>query len=363
MRKLLLSLCMVLALAACKDEKKTADTRPVIKMGAILPLTGDLAYIGVSAQRALQLALEKWNKKDTKFKYELIVEDVAFDAKTVAIATNKLINRDKIRVLFSVFSMGANVATPITEKAKIIHMASAYGSDSAKGFYSFNNLTQYENTTDTMLKELKRRGVKSIGLLASNNFGSSQQTDILEKKIIEDGTIKLIGKTLYNPGTIDFRMIIQKMTAKETPELFYIDGLTPDATLVAKYLQEIIGKINLTTINDFIETPKRAEFEGLWFVESASATEEFSKEFEARFGEPVFLCGANSYDNMDLFIEACETAAKGDTVKNEDIVRQLLTVKDRKGAIGKFFIDSEGIVQSSANVKVIKNGKAVDVEE
>lgn len=363
MKKWLLSLCMVLALVACKEEKKqeaNADTRPVIKMGAILPLSGNLAYIGISAQKALQLALDEWNKKDTKFKYELILEDVAFDAKTVAIVTNKLINRDKIRVLFSVFSMGANVASPITEKNHIVHMASAYGSDSAKGFYNFNNLTQYEYTTDSMLKELKRRGIKSIALLANNNFGSSQQTDILEAKIKKDGSIKIIDKTLYNPGTIDFRMIIQKILSKGEPDIFYIDGLTPDASLFSKYLQEITGKINLTTVNDFIETPKRENFEGLWFVESACGTDEFNEKFENRYGEQVFLCGANSYDNMNLFIEACE---KSEHCSSDEVANNLLSVKDGEGAIGKFSIDSEGVVQSFASIKVIKDGKSVKVEE
>ena len=362
MKKLILSLCVVLALTACGEKKAEdpTDTKPVIKMGAILPLTGDLAYIGVSAKRSLLLALDKWNQKDTKFKYELIIEDVAFDAKTVAIVTNKLINRDKIRVLFSVFSMGANVASPITERTKVVHMASAYGSDSAKGFYNFNNLTQYKYTTDLMLQELKKRGIKSIALLANNNFGSSQQTDILEEKIKKDGSIKIVSKTLYNPGTIDFRMMLQKILDKEEPDIFYIDGLTPDATIVSKTLKELTGKVNLTTINDFIETPLRENFEGLWFVESACGTDEYNKVFEAKYGEQVFLCGANSYDNLDLFIEACEAS---EHCSSDEVANNLLNIKEREGAIGKFYMDPEGVIQSFASVKEIKNGKAVKVEE
>ena len=39
MRRWLLSLCMVLALVACKDEKKQeADAKPVIKNGKQVPL-------------------------------------------------------------------------------------------------------------------------------------------------------------------------------------------------------------------------------------------------------------------------------------------------------------------------------------
>ncbi|MBO7556513.1 MAG: ABC transporter substrate-binding protein [Alphaproteobacteria bacterium] len=363
MKKLLLSLCMVLALAACKDEQKAAQQtpeKPVIKVGASLPLTGNMAYIGISAQKSLQMALDKWNQKNTKYKYELIVEDDAFDAKRVALITNKLINQDKIKALFTIFSIGANVASPITQQAKVIHMTSAYGSQPADGYYNFNNMTQYDNQTELMFNELKKRGIKTIGMLISNNIGSTQQAEMLVNKIKNDGTIKIIGKEIFNPGTRDFRMIIQKMIEDGEPDIFYVDGITPDATLVAKYLRELTGKINLTTINDFIETPAREYFENLWFVESASGTDEFLNEYEARYGEPVFLCGANTYDNLDLFIDACE---KSDHCDSDEIVPILLSIKDREGAIGKFSIDENGIVQSQANVKIIKNGKAVKIEE
>ena len=98
----------------------------------------------------------------------------------------------------------------------------------------------------------------------------------------------------------------------------------------------------------------------MWFVESASGTDEFNKLYEKTYGEQVFLCGANSYDNLDLFIEACE---KSEHCDNDEVVKLILSVKDKMGAIGKFSVDSEGIIQSSANVKVIKDGKAVKVEE
>ena len=155
-------------------------------------------------------------------------------------------------------------------------------------------------------------------------------------------------------------MMLQKIIDKEEPEIFYIDGLTPDATIVSKTLKEITGKINLTTINDFIETPLRENFEGLWFVEAACGTDEYNKVYEAKYGEQVFLCGANSYDNLDLFIEACETSKH---CSSDEVANNLLNIKEREGAIGKFYMDSEGIVQSFASVKEIKNGKAVKIEE
>ncbi len=358
MKKLLISILAALALVACDGEK---SDKPVIKLGASLPLSGNMAHIGVSAKNSLQMALDEWNKKDTKFKYKLLVEDDAFQAKKVASIVNKFVNVDKTKAVFTVFSIGANVASPIAQNGHAIHMTCAYGSQPADGFYNFNNITQYDNQTDLMLSELKKRGVKSIALLISNNVGSTQQANILEQKIKKDKGIKIIGKEIFNPGTKDFKMIIEKILAKGQPDIFYVDGITPDANLIAKYLKETTGKINLTTINDFIETPERENFEGLWFVESASGTEEFNAKYEQKYGDQVYLCGANMYDNLNLLIEAYEQSESAD-VNNDAVVNKLLTVKDIQGAIGTFSIDKNGIVQSSASVKEIKNGKSVIVE-
>ena len=56
MKKWLLSICMVLALVACKEEKDTAnaDPRPIIKLGVMYPMSGDSAFFGDSAKNNIQ---------------------------------------------------------------------------------------------------------------------------------------------------------------------------------------------------------------------------------------------------------------------------------------------------------------------
>ena len=61
---------MVLALIACKDEKKEtaqANTKPVVKVGVSLPLTGDSANVGEAVKASINMAWNEWNQKDTKF--------------------------------------------------------------------------------------------------------------------------------------------------------------------------------------------------------------------------------------------------------------------------------------------------------
>lgn len=344
------------------SETPNKSEKPTITIGATLPLTGNMANVGTSSKNSIAMALDKWKGKNTKYNYEMVFEDDGFQARNVANITNKFVNINKVKSVFSVFSIGANVVSPITDKKGIIHMTCAYGSQPANGFYNFNNITQYEDQTQKMLDELKRKGVKTIALLISNNIGSTQQAEVLEKKIKEDGNIRIIFKEIFNIGTKDFGMLIQKIVNKEEPDMFYVDGITPEASLVAKYVKQITGKLNLTTINDFIEDANRQPFEGLWFVESAFGTDDFHKQYEDKYSQPLYLCGANSYDNLDLLIWAYENTPlrSGESVpNNEDVVNKLLSVKNWKGAIGEFSVDKEGIMQSESSVKVIKNGRAV----
>ena len=62
---------MVLALAACKDEKKDAEAvKPVIKIGGILPMTGGAAHIGEGARNGAIMAVETLNSDlNNKYKY------------------------------------------------------------------------------------------------------------------------------------------------------------------------------------------------------------------------------------------------------------------------------------------------------
>ena len=65
---------MILALVACKDEKKQpaqAQNKPVVKIGVSLPLTGDMAFMGNIAKEAVLMNFEKWKSQNTKYNSQI----------------------------------------------------------------------------------------------------------------------------------------------------------------------------------------------------------------------------------------------------------------------------------------------------
>ena len=94
MKKVLLSLLMATSLVACGEKTKAPATpeKPTIKIGATLHLSGNQAHIGNSAKNVLNMVMDKWQQRDTKYNYQIIFEDDMVQPKQAALNTNKFIN-------------------------------------------------------------------------------------------------------------------------------------------------------------------------------------------------------------------------------------------------------------------------------
>ena len=83
MKKWLLSFCMILALAACDNKKETKQTatKPVVKIGVSLPLTGDMSNIGEVLKGSVEIAKQDLSQRNLKNDYRFIIEDNAMLSK------------------------------------------------------------------------------------------------------------------------------------------------------------------------------------------------------------------------------------------------------------------------------------------
>jgi ABC-type branched-subunit amino acid transport system substrate-binding protein len=307
--------------------------------------------------------MAKWNDKNTKYRYELVIEDDAFESRRVASVASKLINRDNARAILSVYSLGANIISPVAAKAKVIHIACAVGPLPADGQYNFNNHTQSDKNAAILVSKLKSDGVKTISLFTQNAFVSLQQSEALAELLRKEG-FTILSDENFNTDIRDFSMMIEKSLRKGTPDIFYFNGWNPADVIFIKNLQTIVGKANVTTINDFSGYEDKTPFNELWFVESAYGTDKFKQEFKLATGHEILTCGANIYDSLDMLIWAFEnTAAENETTvpDNADVVEKLRSVKNWSGAIGEISIDASGIMQSTGSVKFIENGRSISL--
>lgn len=367
MKKWLLSLCMILALAACDDKKETAqaDTKPVVKIGATLPLSGDLSYVGNGAQNALTMLLEKWQKVDTKYTYQLVFEDDMAKSQQAAINTRKFIDVNKANAIISIFGIVDRVVDDIANQNKIISLSCSYGKDNVPQ-YGFNTSPQNEEIYASVVKELKKNGAKNVALLGSNAAVSNVLLGYAAEHFPYDG-IEVVFDERYNVGETDFRLSIQKMEQK-TPDYYVLFGVEPMNSIFVRQYYEITGKNNITSLGNFpsISLKVFPPINGIWSAYLIGNNEVFEDEYFEKYQSWVEACSANLYDGLDMIIKAFETTEprQGESIPNNADVLQ--TVKDFgiwNGAVGKASVERTGIMHMEVPVRVYKDGKWIKIEE
>lgn len=364
MKKFLLSLCMVLALAACKDEKKEtaqANSKPVVKIGASLPLSGDMAETGKNLQAAMSLALkDEQAKGNLKYDYQLVFEDDQYDVKKAISNWNLFKSVKDIDAIFTLWGTMGRVASDFAEKNKIIHMSCGLSKTVAKGFYNFNNATKLVTHAEKMADFYQSKGVKKIAVFAYQCVETDELFPVLKEKLKEHG-IDIIAEVQINPTDRD--LTIPMVKVKElNPDMLHVQLIPPQAGIFAKTLKKLDWNIEIGNLNDLLLSANY--FDGAYIFQDDTGTLEFGKHFEEATGQRVIGCSANFYDNVRMIIDAYEHIGDGKTLPTrEEVVTYILNNKNFASSFGQYDIDEEGHVNTPSIVKQLEDGKLKEIEE
>ncbi|MFA6131921.1 MAG: ABC transporter substrate-binding protein [Patescibacteria group bacterium] len=330
-----------------------------IKIGMVAPMTGDLAFMGEGIRDAILLAKE--NMSSTKYTYEVIFEDDQLDPKMTASAVNKLISVDKADVIISFSSVTGNVITPIAEQNEVVHFGIASDPNVAIGKFNFIHWTPPSEENKVFIEELQRRGIKKLGVFESNAQGAAAVMADLQERL--KGTdIEIVTDQVFNFGEKDFRSIIAKAKNSEA-EIYLLMAFSPELEILAKQMKEAGINTPLTSIESFELSEQVALFEGDWYVNAADPTGDFADKFKTKTGKNPTLGAANGYDIFNLVVAATEKIISSTKPTPDQIVSELMNIKDFSGALGNLSIDEDGLVVSKAAIRMIKDGQPVSVSE
>jgi branched-chain amino acid transport system substrate-binding protein len=339
---------------------KNGGSGNVIKIGAILPLTGNSADLGEASQNALKLALA--DLKGTKYKYEVVFEDDGnFDSSLAASAINKLISADGVKAVVTVSSGTGNVVSPIATANKLIHFSCASDPNVAQGPYNFIDWTPPSEEVKLLVTELEKKGYKRIGLFDMNQQGTIAMIDEFKKQIVGTG-IQVVTDQTFDPATTDFRsMIVNAEQAK--PDIYFLNLFSPGLENLAKQLKEMNVKTPITSVEAFEYTDQTSLFEGDWYIQGADAAPWFAAEYKDAYGKDYKMCAPNIYDAFNLIVKGYETAGQGGGIMPniDSVVGQILQIKNYNGALGNVSVGSDHIVDSQAVVRMIENGQPVTI--
>lgn len=335
-----------------KNSDKEANKEP-IKIGVILPLSGDAAFIGEAARNAAILAKESFGK--TKKTYELIFEDDQGDSKKTIFAFRKLVDVDKIRAVGTGFAGPGNAVAPLAEKEQIIHFSIASDLSIAKDKkFVFNHWIKPENEAKVYIEEAKKQGLKKIAMIATNQQGIIAVRDALLK---EDSSIFILKDELVSPQEKDFRTTIIK-AKNEGADALLLMLFPGQLTSAVKQIKEMKINAPITSVESFEYDPEAVPLlEGEWYVNAADPSESFTTSYKEKFNGLPQPGSAYAYDVIRILITEFE-----DGESNEDVAKTISEIKDFPGVTGSLSVDSDGNINSKAVIKKIINGKFVEVK-
>ncbi len=332
-----------------------SDVKETFKIGAILPLTGDLGFIGEGFKNAMLLAKEQLG--DTKYNYKILFEDDQHDQKLTAGAANKFISIDKVDAIVSLGDSTAPVVSPLATKHNKIHFGLAVQAYVAKGDNNFIHWTPAVEQAKVLVKEFQRRGIKKVGLFGSNYEGFIELMSALREKL-KNTDIKILTDQTFQNDAKDFRTLIA-MAKQTQPEIYVVLAMTPSLEILAKQMKEAGIKTPLTSMESFDVTQEPELFEGYWYVSAAVPSSGFADAYESKYQTSPPVTAANGYDIFNLIVTAVEKAGASTKPTTEEISRELRKIKDFPGALGDLTVREDGVVLSKASLKMIKNGKPV----
>jgi branched-chain amino acid transport system substrate-binding protein len=334
------------------------------KIGIILPLTGNTAYVGEWVRQGIELAasdLEKQNKP-----IELIYEDDACDPKNSVTALNKLIETDNIGIVLGPVCSSSILSTaPIAEKNGIILFSSVATSSKITdaGDYIFRD-RESDALHGTIIAEFAYNtlGAKKAAILFLNLDNGVGFKEAFKKKFTELGGY-IIEEQSFESKDTDYKTQLAKIKESNPDVLYFAGQKMENAILQAKQLglnQQILGPSTMQT--DSLLKVLGDAAEGIIYTYpdfdlNAEQTNDYNQKYKEKYNKSSEAYAANSYDALMILYKAME---KCGTKNNNCIKDYLYSIKDYKGVSGTFSIDINGDVQRNLAIKTVRNGKFVD---
>jgi ABC-type branched-subunit amino acid transport system substrate-binding protein len=329
----------------------TQTTPTPFRVGGILALSGDGAAMGQAFRNGFQLGLDKLPAA-IRDQIKVQFEDDALSAKNAVSAFRKLESEGGVDLVFSFFSGSALALSPIIESKGVTMLAIAADPNVVKGKkYAFNFWMTPDIATEAFIAEAKKRGYKKIGRVSASHSGVAAYKDSFDR--LNNGRLTVAVDEEFSPEARDFRSFVSKLKGKGELDAVLVILLPGQIGLFTKqarqggFLKDFIG------VELFEDKGEVASSDGAminqWYVNSDSPTEEFQRDYQARFPNSSQYSAANGYDAALLLGDAL---SKGHT--KSTMYTYFQNVKDFHGALGTYSSTGDQRFTLPAAIKVVK---------
>jgi len=347
--------------------KKNSVQKDIIKIGAVFPITGDVAEYGKYWKQGLELAIDDAinEKLIKKGEVELIVEDGKADPTLSVNAFNKLCNIDKVSVCFSATSGVTLALKPLANKNKVILMNASAISTSIEDSndFLFSVIPNASLTGDFLAESAyKTLHKRKAGILYRNDASGKSFYDVFKNKFESLGG-KIVYSEAHPINNTDFNTYILKLKNIKNIDVLFVASWGNEVAYFAKQAKENNFNVQILAYETF-KNPEVIKIAGdaingvvfsspkLVELEDSNTFYKMEKEVHSKFNQnEVNYHILGHYDAMMIILKAI---SKGN--RNAEQFRNYLNNMDTyKGLTGDIKFDANGAVILPLGLYTVKN--------
>lgn len=338
---------LVLSMALFLFVPGTVLAQDAIKVGIILPTTGEKAKFGEIEKKSFEMALEEINAAGgvNGKKIAFLFEDDTGRPDVARAAAEKLITKDNVVMLGGGYGSSETFAIAGVAQQNRLPFLVNTGSDNKitemnwEYVYRLNpTVNDYPQALESFLAEVVKPKTAAI-LYENTNFGSSQSK--VFQKTCDQLKIKVVMSEGYQSGGVDFKPLLVKVK-QANPDLVYMISYLMDASLLMNQSMELrvtpklfVGGGAGFTLPEFGQnTGKAADMvfsATLWYqtLPYPGAAEYYDK-FVKRYNMDTEYHGAEAYAAAYVIADVLKRTK---SMKPDDI-RESLSKTDMKTVFG-----------------------------
>ena len=370
----LLLLCLVVTHQSPLAE---AAGKEPYKIGAVLPLTGPVSWLGGLADEGTKLKVEMINQAGgvNGLPLKLITYDSQSKPEEANMVAQRLITRDQVVAIIGDGSVP--IAAPVfalgNQKKIPVFFACGYAIDTQKEPFSFNQSHPTEFAVARPFKYFKKKGMTQVAfLMVVGSLGELGSR--IGNKVAKEYGITVVGEEKFEAQATDV-----------TPQLTKLRGLKPDvifsfttgepAAMIARNMAQLNMTIPLLVSHGnaspgFLKMV--ADLPTMVIVPAGKITvvdqiqdtdpakkvlQAFNKLYMERFNAPATYYAGQSADGVALIAEALRIAKSGDPVKVRDALEGIKNFVGNNGVFNMSPKDHQGTRLDDMVNTTIKNGK------
>lgn len=344
---------------SCSKSNKKSN---LIRIGAILPLTGYLSNLGQDEKIGIELALAEINKKQEKIK--VIYEDGQANGKNSLTAVKKLLNQDVNKFIISTTPTVMSVLESYKENKSLFFVSQFMTSGVIEKYNNAIRVYPHVNQeTDLFAEYIKAMNIKKIALFyVDNDYGKNAIQSLKSKLNAEE--IHFYEET-FDLKNKDYKNQFYKITEYH-PDAVLIYSYPDQWPAIAKQMEEAkIDKLILANTGyclSYSDEYKKLSFSNrivfsapyYFYSKESEKIRNFSDLLQKKYKKEINFDIAYFYDAMMILYENYQLLNESSEVIKENILK-----KEYYGITGSIKFVNNDIVSELKLLKNAENGFVV----